>query len=194
MHALASRAAAPTTAVVRAIREDQLGAPTPCAEWDVRALVDHLLMWGPPLIGAAHKELVPPAVDGDGPWRDRLLAQLDELTKAWSEPAAWEGTTNLGGPTPLPAATVGGMVLSELVVHGWDLARASGQRPEWDEEVLRFVYAEVERTAEQGRAMAVYADPVAVPATAPTLDRIVGLTGRDPASGRTGRDPASGAT
>jgi uncharacterized protein (TIGR03086 family) len=179
MHELANRAAAPMSAIVRAIREDQLGAPTPCQEWDVRGLVDHLLMWGPPLIGAAHKKTVPPA-EGDGPWRERLLAQIDQLAKAWSEPAAWDGTAHVGGPTPLPAATVGGMALGELVVHGWDLARATGQHPSWDEDVLAFVYKEVERTAEQGRAMSVYADPVPVPANAPTLDRLLALTGRTP--------------
>jgi len=86
----------------------------------------------------------------------------------------------MGSPMELPAPMIGGMVLGEFVVHGWDLARATGQAPEWDDDVLSFVHRELELTAEQGRAMGVYKDRVAVPDTAPLLDRILGLTGRHP--------------
>ncbi|MGH3683226.1 MAG: maleylpyruvate isomerase N-terminal domain-containing protein, partial [Natronosporangium sp.] len=45
-HSLIGQAAAPTVAIVRAIRADQLAAPTPCQEYDVRRLLNHLLYWG----------------------------------------------------------------------------------------------------------------------------------------------------
>jgi uncharacterized protein (TIGR03086 family) len=80
----------------------------------------------------------------------------------------------------LPAAMIGGMVLGEVVVHGWDLARAVDQHPRWPADVLRAVYDEVAKTAEQGREMGVYGPPVLVPDNAPILDRILGMTGRDP--------------
>ncbi len=86
----------------------------------------------------------------------------------------------MGSPMELPAPMIGGMVLGEFVVHGWDLARATGQEPEWDDEVLSFVYRELEMTAEQGREMGVYANRVAVPDTASLLDKLLGMTGRDP--------------
>ena len=114
-------AATPTIAIVRSISDDQLDAPTPCAEFEVRDLIDQL-----------------------------------------------------------PAPMICGMVLGELVVHGWDLARATGEEPEWDDEVLRFVYRELEMTAEQGREMGVYGDRVDVSGTAPMLEKILGMTGRDP--------------
>jgi uncharacterized protein (TIGR03086 family) len=75
---------------------------------------------------------------------------------------------------------VGGLVLGELVVHGWDLARATGQSVSWPEEVVTRAYAAAQQTAEQGRAMSVYGPAVPVPAQASTMDRLLGLTGRDP--------------
>jgi uncharacterized protein (TIGR03086 family) len=75
---------------------------------------------------------------------------------------------------------IGGMVLGEFVVHGWDLARATGHEAGWDDTVLEFALDWLGPTAEQGRAMAVYGPAVPVPTSAPALDRVLGLTGRDP--------------
>jgi uncharacterized protein (TIGR03086 family) len=173
---LIALAVPPTLAVVRGIGSDRLDAPTPCPDWTVQQLVDHQLEWGPALVAAARKEFVPPGrVEGDS-----LDAYLAALVDAWSEPAAWAGVTRLGGPMELPASMIGGMVLGEVVVHGWDLAVATGQHTEWPTELLEFVHEEVAKTAEQGRAMDAYGPVVAVPDDAPLLDRILGLTGRDP--------------
>jgi uncharacterized protein (TIGR03086 family) len=184
---LVAAAAAPTVTIVRAIKADQLDAATPCSQYDVGKLINHLLFWGPSLEGAARKQPVePPAASDreldltDGDWAGKLEAQINRLVTAWGEPDAWEGTTQMGGPMPLPALMIGGMVLSELVVHGWDLARAIGHVPRWDDEVLDVVYQEVDKTAEQGRDMGAYGPRILVPDTAPVLDRILGLTGRDP--------------
>ena len=171
------------TDVVRTIRPGRLGAPTPCPEYDVRGLVNHMLFWGPSLEAAGRKEAVPPpgATETDlGLTIDDLLAQIDRTVKAWSEPAAWEGMTHMGGPTELPAALVGGMIVTELVVHGWDLAKATGQSIAPGDGLLDYLLAEVAKTAEQGRAGGVYGPEVTVPATAPKLDRLLALTGRDP--------------
>lgn len=181
-----ARAAAPVVQVVREIKPDQLGSPTPCAEYDVRELVNHLLVWGPPQEGAARKEIVPPAgseADLDltgGDWAGDLEAHIDRLVAAWSEPAAWTGVTHLGGPTEMPAALVGSMVAGELVVHGWDLARATGQHVEWDDDLVAHLLDEMGKTAELGREMGIFGPEVAVPATASTMDRLLALTGRDP--------------
>ncbi|MBP2321950.1 uncharacterized protein (TIGR03086 family) [Kibdelosporangium banguiense] len=183
---LIKHATAPVIDVVRGITPDQLGAATPCAQFDVRKLLNHLLYWGPSLEGAARKESVPPPtvpeseVDLPADWQPKLVAHLETLTASWSDPAAWEGTTHMGGPTEMPAALVGGMVVGEVIVHATDLARATGQNPEWDDEVLAYVYKDVEAGAQQGRDMGVYGPEVPVPADAPLLDRILGLTGREP--------------
>ncbi|MEV0699074.1 TIGR03086 family metal-binding protein [Saccharopolyspora sp. NPDC050389] len=182
-----TRAAASLREVVRNIKPDQLGAPTPCAEYDVRKLVKHLLFWGPSLGAAARKETVPPPAEAEqdldltgGDWAADLVALLDRTADAWSEPGAWEGTTHMGGPTELPASLVGGMVVVELVVHGWDLARATGQHVAKDDDLLDYVRGEVAKTADQGREMGVYGTEVTVPTSASTLDQILGLTGRNP--------------
>ncbi|MFD9735038.1 TIGR03086 family metal-binding protein [Umezawaea sp. NPDC059074] len=177
---LITSTAATTIEVVRAV--DRLDAATPCAEFDVRALAEHLLTWGPSLAGAGRKESVPPreGVRVGDDWADEVEAQVREVAEAWSDEAAWSGTTHMGGPTEMPADLVGGMVLVELLVHGWDLGRASGQRPEWDDDVLEFALDEVAKTADQGRAMGVYGAEVVVPDGASTVDRVLGLTGRDP--------------
>lgn len=162
--------------IVRAIETSQLTNPTPCAEFDVRELVHHLLYWGPSLEGAARKENVAPSdVDGTD-WRGALLAQLTRTVDAWTPASAWEGDTSMG-----PARTVGEMIVGELVVHAWDLARATGWSLDLPDDLLTYVYEGVAAGAAQGREMGLFGPEVPVPADAPTLDRILGLTGRDPA-------------
>jgi uncharacterized protein (TIGR03086 family) len=191
------KAAEAMAAIVRATTDDQLANPTPCAEFDVRALVNHLLFWGPSLEGAGRKESVPPpgAQESDvdlttGDWRGDLLAQLDRTAGAWASPAAWEGTTFMGGPTEMPSAMIGDMITGELVVHGWDLARATGQRLDVPEDVLAHLHGAVAESAEQGREMGIYGPAVEVPAGASTLDRILGLAGRDPSLALSRQSPA----
>jgi uncharacterized protein (TIGR03086 family) len=116
-----------------------------------------------------------------GDWAAALEGHYDRLAAAWSDPAAWEGETSMAGPTVLPSALIGGMVLVELVVHTWDLARATAQSPQWSDDVVAFVHEEVVKTAEQGRAMGLYGPPVSVPAPASIMDRTLALTGREPA-------------
>lgn len=180
-----SKAAEAMAATVRTISPDQLTNPTPCTEFDVRALVSHLLYWGPSLEGAGRREVVPPPDSGvdltAGDWRGDLLAQLDRMVEAWAPPAAWEGMTRVVGPTETPAGVIGGMIVCELVVHTWDLASATGQRPVLDDELLAYLFEEVSAGAEQGRQMGIYGPEVTVPSSASTLDRVLGLTGRDPA-------------
>jgi uncharacterized protein (TIGR03086 family) len=175
-------------AIVRTISPDRLTNPTPCAEYDVRALVNHLLFWGPSLEAAGRKESVPPpaAAESDvdltaGDWRGDLLTQLDRTVSAWAPPSAWEGTTRIIGPSETPSVVIGDMIVAELVVHGWDLAQATGQRHDPPADLLTYLHDSVAAGAEQGRAMGVYGPEVEVAADAPTLHRILGLTGRDPA-------------
>ncbi|MBV8933415.1 MAG: TIGR03086 family protein [Kutzneria sp.] len=183
-HTLITAAATPTIEIVRNIADAQLEAPTPCTEYTVRKLVNHLLFWGPWLVGAAVKQSVSLPAESDkdvdlvGPdWAKDLEEQIEHVVAAWSEPAAWEGAT---GQPEMPAAMVGGMVCDELILHGWDLARATGQEVGWNEEILTFAHQEVSATAKMGRDMGMYGPEVDVPSSASTLDRMLGLSGRDP--------------
>jgi uncharacterized protein (TIGR03086 family) len=162
--------------IVRAIEPGQLTNPTPCAEFDVRELVHHLLYWGPPLEAAGRKENVPPAEVSTTDWKGDLLAQLRRTVDAWTPASAWDGTTSMG-----PAQVIGEMIVGELVVHAWDLARATGQRLDLPDDLLAYTYDGIAAGADQGREMGLYGPEVPVPSDAPLLDRILGLTGRDAA-------------
>lgn len=179
-------ATAPAIDVVKNIDPGQLATQTPCADFDVRKLLNHILFWGPSLEGAARKELVPPPataeseVDLTDDWRAKVVALLEQFTESWSDPAAWEGDTKVGGPTEMPASMIGGMVLSEVIVHTTDLARATGQNPVWDNDLLDFVHGHLTATAQMGRDMGAFGPEVPVPDSSPMLARILGLTGRAP--------------
>jgi uncharacterized protein (TIGR03086 family) len=174
-HLLLREAATVTLDMVDGIGDGDMAAATPCAGWDVRALAGHLLHWGPSLEGAARKEAVAP-----GEVVGSMREQLERLADAWGEAEAWQGVTQMGGPAPLPGDLVGGMVLGEFVLHGWDLARATGRTVDFPPGVLRLMYAEVARSAEQGRAMGVYGAEVPVAADASLMARTLALSGRDP--------------
>lgn len=166
---------------------DDLAAPTPGAGYDVRGLLNHLLYWGPWLLAAGRREDPPspgagePAAALVGPdWAAELEKQTETLVDVFGSPAAWTGMTALG-TTPLPASVVGDMVLGEFVLHGWDLARASGQDLHCPPETALAVHASAVTMGEQARSMGVYGPLVEVPAGAPALDRALGAAGRDPA-------------
>ena len=182
---LVSAAATPLGEAARGVTDDLLQAPTPCEGYDVGALIAHLLHWAPSLAGAGRKRPAPaPAADpaplGPG-WRALLAERTADLVSAWGEPSAWEGATRIVGATEMPAEMIGGMVLTEFTVHAWDLARATGGTVRWDADAVQYTHDAVARTAEMGRTMGAYGPEVAVPETAPVLDRLLGLTGRDPA-------------
>jgi hypothetical protein len=88
-------ATGPVIDVVNGIKPDQLGEPTPCSDYDVRKLLNHLLYWGPSLEGGARKEIVPPPVapesevDIPADWQPALVAYLEKITESWSDPVAW---------------------------------------------------------------------------------------------------------
>ncbi|WP_245721909.1 TIGR03086 family metal-binding protein [Nocardia crassostreae] len=116
--------------VVSGISDTQLDSPTPCADVSVRDLLTHVLGLTEAFRQAATKEAVgrsqPPgelAVEF-GDWHNRISAQLKSLVEAWCEPAAWTGDTEAGGVL-LPAPEMATVALNELVVHAWDLARAT---------------------------------------------------------------------
>jgi len=181
---------APQTAevarIVAAVRDDQLGRPTPCPDMDVAALLDHLVGLTYAFRAAAEKAEGTGGAEADAAhlasdWRARLPSQLADLAAAWSQPAAWEGMTTIAGMS-MPSADVGLVGLNEVLVHGWDLAVATGQSYSPDPAAARACLE-----FDQGFAAAapearnsIYGPVVPVPGDAPVLDRLLGETGRDP--------------
>ena len=178
-------AAAETARVVAAVRDDQLTAPTPCAGTSVATLLDHLHGLAVGLRLAAEKQPTgapDPAAEHLPPdWRSRVPRELDELVAAWREPAAWEGAAEAGG-VPLPAAWAGRVALTEVLVHGWDLARAVGERYDADPVAAQACLEHAREFAAAAPAArdTIYGPEVPLPADAPVFDRLLGATGRDP--------------
>jgi uncharacterized protein (TIGR03086 family) len=171
---------------VAGVSPTQLAGPTPCTEYDVQALLGHLVgvfrrvasvASGVPAIGSA--PLVTDVPD-DG-WGATARAALHELEAAWADPAVLEREMRLPFGT-LPGAAALASYTGEISAHTWDLAVATGQCPAWDERVLTGALAAVRSklpTAERPPGVP-FADAVPVPDDAPLIDRLVAWQGRDP--------------
>ncbi|MEU8881914.1 TIGR03086 family metal-binding protein [Streptomyces hydrogenans] len=167
--------------LVEGTADDSLGMPTPCAEYDVRALLNHLYAVVVNFQALAAKEPadfseIPDRTAAPG-WREGFAVETGRLVEAWAAPGAEEGTSGAMG---LPARTVGAMVLLDLTVHAWDLARATGREFEPAPEVVAGLADEVERMAPMARKMNVFGDAVDLPDGATGFERLLATTGRDP--------------
>ncbi|WAP52220.1 TIGR03086 family metal-binding protein [Arthrobacter sp. ATA002] len=179
------RAARDTGAVIAAVRDEQLDWPTPSPEYTVGDLLDHMDGFSLEFQLSALKNAPPPGAEEAPPadaenlapgWRERIPNQLTALAGAWADPAAWDGET-VAGRVPLAAPEAGLFALDEIVVHGWDLARSTGQQYRPDQ---RAVQACAEFLLEQPRNPEIFGPAVPVDDAASPLDRLIGLSGRDP--------------
>ncbi|MEU7742471.1 TIGR03086 family metal-binding protein [Nonomuraea sp. NPDC049158] len=173
MMPLMTRATERTSGLVGAVREDQLGSPTPCAKFDVKELINHLEWVAQMFESLAHKG---PRLE-QGPYAGDFPERAERTLAAWSRREAWEGTSPDMG---LPMTALAHMYLIDLVVHGWDLARATGQQYSPEPEAVSRAVEFTDRMVEMGRQRGVFGPPVAVPDDAPAFDRLLGLIGRDP--------------
>lgn len=181
-----------TTAVagiVAGVRDDQLGDRTPCPAMTVADLLDHVHGLSLAFTLAARKEPISgggaPEADGsrlpDG-WRDEITTRLAALAGAWSDPAAYDGMT-MAGPVEMPAEIAALVAIDEVVVHGWDLARATGQEydPGDAAALAALGFAQSFQVPADAADGGLFGPPIEVPDDAPALDRLAGATGRDPA-------------
>ena len=176
--------------LVQGVRDEQLSLSTPCPAYAVADLVDHIGGLTLAFTAAAKKSSAPgtdgpPVVDGsrlgDG-WRETIASDLSGLTAAWRDPAAWDGMTAAGG-VDLPGEIAGLVALDEIVLHGWDLARATGQEYDLDPAHLAIVHDFVSSSSVPGDEASregIFGPVVDVPRHAPLLDKVVGLAGRAP--------------
>ena len=176
--------------LVRGVRDDQLSGPTPCPDYSVGDLLDHIGGLSTAFAHAARKQPLPGGgASGDATrledgWRDRIAAALADLGEAWQDPAAHDGLT-MAGPIEMPGDQAALVALDEVTVHAWDLAVASGQPYAADPAAVAACRAFVAAfdppdggPADDG---GLFGPPVAVPQDAPPLDQLLGATGRDPA-------------
>jgi uncharacterized protein (TIGR03086 family) len=191
------RAVATGGTVIAGVRPDQLTDPTPCTEMNVRTLLTHL-------VGVLDR--VAALGNGNDPFAVTETAVPDHRwADTWTESGrraahAWSDDTVLERPMELPwihgnGAEVLTSYFSELTVHTWDLATATGQQPDWDDTVVtaalearqilplenrRALYAEISTAMGLDEVAIPFAEAVPIPDDAPAIDRLVAWNGRDP--------------
>lgn len=174
---------AKTAGVIEAIRPDQLVLPTPCPEYDVGRLVDHVLGWVRVFDAAANGLLFEGDPDSQRPDDD----PAGEFREASSSMLAGWRRNGLDRPVrlrarELPGPTVFNMALMEYLTHGWDLAIATGQQAPFGDREASEVLARAEGTLPaqyRGEGMP-FGPVVPVDANAPPLARLVAFMGRQP--------------
>jgi uncharacterized protein (TIGR03086 family) len=176
-----------TTAVLAAVKDGELDARTPCERLPLRELVAHVGGLGVAFAAAARKDLgeltdAPPGDGGyqlDGDWRTQYPDNLAGLADAWRDPAAWEGMTRVGG-VDLPGEVCAMVALTEVVVHGWDVARTTGQSYAVDDDVADAVLAHIASFTADGPVEGLFGPAVPISDDAAPFDRAIALSGRDP--------------
>ena len=165
--------------VVHGIATDDLAKPTPCREFDVAALTDHLLNSITSIGSVAGAES--PRRDPADSVERQLIAAARPALDAWHR-RGLDGAVPFGN-SEAPAGVMAGILSLEFLVHAWDYATAIGRPIRAPESLSQYVIGLAERVitpATRGRAG--FDDPVEVPDDADPLDRLVALTGRRPAS------------
>lgn len=168
---------------VHAVGPQQWDNPTPCSDWDVRALVNHLTveqLWVPPLLAGQTLEQVGNRFDGDqlgadpvAVWDQAAAAARATLTG----PRAIDRTVHLSDGDR-PASAYCEEMTADLLVHAWDLARAIGGDEALDPELVDLVYQRTLPYAERLAESSLFAPPVPVGADADAQTRLLALFGR----------------
>lgn len=184
--ALLRRAFDQSSAVIARLQPEQMTLPTPCTEFDARALAGHMLFAAERIATIGRREdlsVGDHVVIGlaDGEWAPAFDKAAQEAVSAWSGPSALEGEIALPFGT-FPAPVVAGIYTLEQVTHAWDLAVVVGSAPALDPELAEAVLPlalEMVPADVRGGEMP-FAAVVEVPADAPVYDRLAGYLGRDP--------------
>jgi uncharacterized protein (TIGR03086 family) len=168
---------------VRAVRPEQWHNPTPCTEWDVRALVNHLVaeqLWAPLLLDGATVEDVGDRFDGDQLGADPVAAWASAAAaarEAFAAPGALRRFVELSYGRR-PAEGYCQEMTLDLTVHAWDLARGIQVAERLDGELVSDVLAFIEPQVEQLAGTGMFAPPVAVGDDADFQTRLLALLGR----------------
>jgi uncharacterized protein (TIGR03086 family) len=187
-HAEMAAAAAETTRIVGGVTAEQLSDQTPCGEWDVRALLNHIIVWTAYSAeqrargGSVAEELMTKDFAADPDFAADYAKQAGRAVDAWADPAAWDREIDVMG-SATPAGDIAALLIAELVLHGWDLAVATGQEYHCDDAVAAVVLRTVQEQGELFRQYQGFAEPVTVPADAPGFYQALALSGRDPGTG-----------
>ncbi|MEV0555661.1 TIGR03086 family metal-binding protein [Streptomyces sp. NPDC050597] len=177
--------AAEAARVARGVTAEQLAGTTHCSDWDVRALVNHWVLYTSH--GLEHRALrkpLPESLTGrdfaaEPGWASAYAAQLDRAVAVWADPVVWEGEVDLGMGS-MAAPELASMIVKEMAVHGWDVATATGQQYRISDVAARVVLDVVVTHGDLYRQYDGFAAAVPAPSDASTFTRALALSGRDP--------------
>ena len=185
LHQQLTDAADEAARVVAGTDPAQFGDKTPCAQWDVKELLNHLILWtSHSFERRARSEQVGPDLTerdfaSEPDYAARYREQLDRALAAWAPAEVWDSEIDTGqGKTPAPQ--IAEMILMEFVLHGWDLATATGQEFTCSDEVATTVAKTVAGVAAMYREYDGFAAEAEVGADATAIERALAISGRQP--------------
>ena len=175
--------------IVSGIDGADLGRPTPCRDYDVADLVDHIVEAGRRAAALGRGQAPPPGDDSphvdlsDAPGQLRRAAA--DAAQAWDDDSRWSSSFTMPWGEEYAGATLVHMYLAELAVHAWDLARATGQIDELDpalavtalEGARAMIKPEYRDMVAPGSP---YGEEVPPPPDADDWERLAAFMGRDP--------------
>jgi len=171
--------------LVAGVKPDQMNRSTPCSGWDVRTLINHMASGNTRFVALVSsgermsRQPNPGDLLGDDPtgayWRS-----AEEAKQAWGDPALLDQMFDLPfGHLPGRAAL--GMRLIEMVTHGWDLGKATGQRTQFNPGAVQLALDLARSSLPEDRPPDMpFAAPVPVPDDASDMDRFAAYMGRTP--------------
>ena len=169
---------------VHAVRDDQWGCPTPCADWEVRNLVNHLVaeqLWVAPLLAGKRVADLGDFAAGDVLGDDPVAAwdaASAAAAAAFAEPGALERVVHLSY-ADRPGEEYAREMVFDLVVHSWDLARGISADDTLDPGLVEAVYGSIEPDTDLA-ATGLFDQPVPVAADSDEQTRLIAFTGRRP--------------
>jgi uncharacterized protein (TIGR03086 family) len=173
---LHARALDTTGRIVDGVPADRWHAATPCPDWDARGLVNHLVagnLWAAELAAGSTIEAVGSRLDGDLLGDDPVAAYAAVFRRAGALDAPC--AVSYG---PVPGSVYAGHRFLDVLVHGWDLAVATGQDYALDSELMEACQQIIEPQLDGFRSAGALAPEVAVPADASAQTRFLAMLGR----------------
>jgi uncharacterized protein (TIGR03086 family) len=180
---LHARALDATGRIVAGVPADRWHAATPCADWDARALVNHLVsgnLWAAELAAGGTIDGVGSRLDGDLLGDDPAAAYEQSAAAAaavFRRPGALDAPCAVSYG-PVPGSVYAGHRFLDVLVHGWDLAMASGQDYALDPQLMEACRQIIDPQLEAFRSAGALGPEVTVPADASAQTRFLALLGR----------------
>lgn len=170
---------------VHGIRDDHWSRPTPCSDWDVRELVNHVVnedRWTPELFAGKTIEEVGDRFDGDLLGDDPLGAWEEarkEAVNAVQAEGAMERTVHVSWGE-ISGANYAGQLFTDHLIHGWDLAKATGQDTNLDPELVEACYRMSKPIEDTLKASGAFGEKIEPPEGADRQTELLAVFGRKP--------------